>query len=162
MDNEIEDAAVNLLFAEEEEQLLDRIVEFLDNLNPNIVTLASSTFQTLEMVFFSTLIAFVIGFPIGIMLNSTSKYGITPRPVLNLVVSRIIDVLRSFPFVILMIVLLPFTRLVLKTESEQPPQSFRFPSPRHLSLRESRRARWRKSTRAWSWRRVRWVPRIPR
>lgn len=67
------------------------------------------------MVFFSTLIAFVIGFPIGIMLNSTSKYGITPRPVLNLVVSRIIDVLRSFPFVILMIVLLPFTRLVLKT-----------------------------------------------
>ena len=73
MDNEIEDAAVNLLFAEEEEQLLDRIVEFLDNLNPNIVTLASSTFQTLEMVFFSTLIAFVIGFPIGIMLNSTSK-----------------------------------------------------------------------------------------
>ena len=115
MDNEIEDAAVNLLFAEEEEQLLARIVEFLDNLNPNIVTLASSTFQTLEMVFFSTLIAFIIGFPIGIMLNSTSKYGITPRPVLNLVVSRIIDVLRSFPFVILMIVLLPFTRLVLKT-----------------------------------------------
>lgn len=115
MENEAADATVHLIFADEEELLLDRIVDFLDGLNPNIVPLASSTFQTLEMVFFSTLIAFAIGFPLGILLNSTSKYGITPKPLLNTALSRVIDVLRSFPFVILMILLLPFTRFILGT-----------------------------------------------
>lgn len=74
-----------------------------------------STLQTLVMVFFSTLFAVLIGFPLGILLFITGATGITPRPVFNMVLSRIIDVLRSFPFVILMIVLLPFTRLVLGT-----------------------------------------------
>ncbi|MBQ3712796.1 MAG: ABC transporter permease, partial [Spirochaetia bacterium] len=63
----------------------------------------------------STLFAIIIGFPLGVLLNTTNQYGITPRPVFNSVLSRIIDVLRSFPFVILMIVLLPFTRLMLGT-----------------------------------------------
>lgn len=74
-----------------------------------------STLQTLVMVFFSTLFAVLIAFPLGILLFITGSTGITPRPVFNMVLSRIIDVLRSFPFVILMIVLLPFTRLVLGT-----------------------------------------------
>lgn len=74
-----------------------------------------STLQTLEMVFFSTLFALLVGFPLGVLLNVTNPYGITPKPVFNLVLSRVIDVLRSFPFVILMIVLLPFTRLVIGT-----------------------------------------------
>ena len=74
-----------------------------------------STFQTLQMVFFSTLFAVVIGFPLGILLFITGSAGIVPKPVFNMVLSRIIDILRSFPFVILMIVLLPFTRLVLGT-----------------------------------------------
>lgn len=71
--------------------------------------------ETLMMVFFSTVFAVLLGFPLGVLLNVTDRYGIKPRPVLNLVLSRVIDVLRSFPFVILMIVLLPFTRLVLGT-----------------------------------------------
>lgn len=74
-----------------------------------------STFQTLQMVFFSTLFAVVIGFPLGILLFITGAAGIVPKPLFNMVLSRIIDILRSFPFVILMIVLLPFTRLVLGT-----------------------------------------------
>ncbi|MCR4821483.1 MAG: ABC transporter permease [Treponema sp.] len=75
----------------------------------------TSTLETLLMVFFSTLFAIIIGFPLGVLLNATNKYGITPKPLFNLVLSRIIDVLRSFPFVILMIVLLPLTRLILGT-----------------------------------------------
>ena len=67
------------------------------------------------MVFFSTLFAVIIGFPLGILLFITSSTGIMPKPLFNMVLSRIIDVLRSFPFVILMIVLLPFTRFVLGT-----------------------------------------------
>lgn len=74
-----------------------------------------STLQTLQMVFFSTLFAVIIGFPLGILLFITSATGIMPKPLFNMVLSRIIDVLRSFPFVILMIVLLPFTRFVLGT-----------------------------------------------
>ena len=74
-----------------------------------------STLETLIMVFFSTLFAILIGFPLGVLLNATNKYGIMPKPVFNLILSRIIDVLRSFPFVILMIVLLPLTRLILRT-----------------------------------------------
>ena len=79
-----------------------------------ILTLVGqSTLETLIMTFFSAFFALVLGFPLGILLNITNKFGITPRPVFNIVLSRIIDVLRSFPFVILMIVLLPFTRFVL-------------------------------------------------
>ncbi len=74
-----------------------------------------STLQTLEMVFFSTIFAVIIGFPLGILLFITGANGITPKPVFNMVLSRIIDILRSFPFVILMIVLLPFTRFILHT-----------------------------------------------
>lgn len=74
-----------------------------------------STLQTLQMVFFSTLFAVIIGFPLGILLFITSSTGIMPKPLFYMVLSRIIDVLRSFPFVILMIVLLPFTRFVLGT-----------------------------------------------
>lgn len=84
-------------------------------MNQILVLVGTSTLQTLVMVALSTLFALLIGFPLGVLLNITNKFGITPRPVFNAVLSRIIDVLRSFPFVILMIVLLPFTRLVLGT-----------------------------------------------
>lgn len=78
-----------------------------------LILVGQSTLETLIMTFFSALFALVLGFPLGILLNITNRFGITPKPVFNIVLSRVIDVLRSFPFVILMIVLLPFTRLVL-------------------------------------------------
>lgn len=94
------------------------VLEFFEDLisESTILSLVGiSTLETLLMVFFSTLFAILIGFPLGVLLNATNKYGISPKPVLNLVLSRIIDVLRSFPFVILMIVMLPLTRLILGT-----------------------------------------------
>lgn len=78
-----------------------------------LILVGQSTLETFIMTFFSALFALILGFPLGILLNITNRFGITPKPVFNIVLSRIIDVLRSFPFVILMIVLLPFTRLVL-------------------------------------------------
>ncbi len=81
-----------------------------------IMTLVGiSTLQTLEMVLFSTVFSMVIGFPLGVLLYSTNTMGITPRPVLNQVLSRIVNVLRSFPFIILMILLFPLSRLILGT-----------------------------------------------
>jgi D-methionine transport system permease protein len=67
------------------------------------------------MVIFSTIFALIIGFPLGVLLNVTNSFGITPKPLFNSILSRIIDVFRSFPFVILMIVLLPLTRRILGT-----------------------------------------------
>lgn len=77
-----------------------------------------ATGQTLVMVFFSTVFSLLLGFPLGILLTATSPLdqgGITPHPVLNSVVGRIVNVLRSFPFIILMIVLFPLSRLILHT-----------------------------------------------
>ena len=77
-----------------------------------------STLQTLIMVFFSTLFSVILGLPIGILLCITGKAeegGIMPKPLLNEVLSRIVNVLRSFPFIILMILLFPLSRLVLGT-----------------------------------------------
>ncbi|MBQ1627873.1 MAG: ABC transporter permease [Treponema sp.] len=84
-------------------------------MNQIMALVAQSTLETLEMTLFSTFFAVITGFPLGILLNVTNKFGIMPHPMLNQILSRIIDVLRSFPFVILMIVLLPFTRLLLGT-----------------------------------------------
>ncbi len=79
------------------------------------VLVGQSSLQTLEMVFFSTLFSLVLGFPVGVLLYITNPAGISARPVLNQILSRIVNVLRSFPFIILMIVLFPLSRLMLGT-----------------------------------------------
>ena len=75
-------------------------------MNQILSLVLSSTGETLLMVLFSTVFSVLIGFPLGIILYITGPQGIIPKKILNQVLSRIIDVLRSFPFVILMIVLL--------------------------------------------------------
>ncbi len=88
-------------------------------MNSQIMKLVlTSTGQTLEMVFFSTLFSLILGLPLGVLLHVTDKEekgGIIPRPVLNEILSRIVNILRSFPFLILMIVLMPVARLILGT-----------------------------------------------
>ena len=79
------------------------------------VLVGQSSLQTLEMVFFSTLFSLVLGSPVGVLLYITNPTGTSPRPILNQVLSRIVNVLRSFPFIILMIVLFPLSRLMLGT-----------------------------------------------
>lgn len=74
-----------------------------------------SALQTLVMVLFSTVFSLVLGFPVGVLLYVTNPVGITPRPVLNQIISRIVNILRSFPFIILMIILFPLSRLILGT-----------------------------------------------
>ena len=77
-----------------------------------------STLQTLNMVFFSTLFSVVLGLPLGILLCITApgrNGGIKPKPVLNVILSKIVNVLRSFPFIILILVLFPLSRLIIGT-----------------------------------------------
>jgi D-methionine transport system permease protein len=77
--------------------------------------LAAPTWETLYMVFFSTLFATLMGFPLGIVLVVTEKDGILEKEYLYRVLDGIVNVLRSFPFIILMIVLFPLSRLVVGT-----------------------------------------------
>ena len=77
-----------------------------------------ATWQTLVMVFLSTIFSMILGLPIGILLHVTSSEeqgGIIPHPVFYNVLSRIVNILRSFPFIILMIVLMPLSRLIIGT-----------------------------------------------
>jgi D-methionine transport system permease protein len=67
------------------------------------------------MVFFSTLFATVMGFPLGIILVVTEKGGILENEYVYRVLDGVVNVLRSFPFIILMIVLFPLSRLVVGT-----------------------------------------------
>lgn len=88
-------------------------------MNSMIVRLVmDSTIQTVEMVLFSTLFSVLLGLPIGILLHITDKEdqgGIVPIPILNTVLGKVVNVLRSFPFLILMILLMPLARLILGT-----------------------------------------------
>ena len=75
-----------------------------------------ATVQTMIMVFLSTLFSVVLGLPLGVLLCITApETGICPRPILNQVLTRIVNVLRSFPFIILMILLFPLSRVLIGT-----------------------------------------------
>lgn len=69
--------------------------------------------DTLYMTIGSTIIGYAVGLPLGILLNVTSEKGLRP----NLIIYRIVDIacniIRSIPFLILLILLIPFTRLVV-------------------------------------------------
>lgn len=69
--------------------------------------------QTVYMVFFSTLFASVLGFILGIILTVTSPDGLRPNKVSYKILDSIINVLRSFPFVILIVAIIPLTRVII-------------------------------------------------
>lgn len=71
--------------------------------------------ETLYMTFLSSLLAYIIGLPLGILLVVTDKDGIKPFAALNKVLGVIVNLVRSIPFVILLVALMPFTRAVIGT-----------------------------------------------
>mgnify|MGYP001809729867 CR=1 FL=1 len=87
----------------------------MNALDAFIQLVASATLQTLAMVGLSTVFSLALGFPLGILLCVTEPSGIAPRPILNQILSRIVNVLRSFPFIILMILLFPLSRIIIGT-----------------------------------------------
>jgi D-methionine transport system permease protein len=81
-----------------------------------IQLVTQATGQTLIMLLLSTIFSMTLGFPLGILLCMTDPLmGITPKPALYQVITRIVNALRSFPFIILMIVLFPLSRLIVGT-----------------------------------------------
>ena len=77
--------------------------------------LTEGTWETLIMVGVSTVLAYAIGLPIGVVLNITSKDGICPNRAVNPVLGVIVNVFRSIPFPILPISMLPVTQAIVGT-----------------------------------------------
>ena len=69
-------------------------------------------FETLEMTFFSSLFAYLIGLPMGILLYATAKGRILQNGPVNLALGFLVNICRSLPFLILLVLLIPFTRFV--------------------------------------------------
>ena len=72
--------------------------------------IATMTGETLTMTFLSTLFAYILGLPCGVLLNVTSKNGIKPCKWINFVVGLIVNVLRSVPCLIAIVLCIPWTR----------------------------------------------------
>ena len=71
--------------------------------------------ETLFMVFGSTLIGYLVGLPLGVVLVVTRKGGVHPVPWLNLGLGFVINILRSIPFIILLLMVMPITRAIVGT-----------------------------------------------
>lgn len=69
--------------------------------------------QTLIMVFASTFIAIVLGLPLGVILTITRKDGLCQNLKIYSLLDKIINILRSFPFIILVIVVFPLSRILV-------------------------------------------------
>ncbi|ARR00986.1 MULTISPECIES: methionine ABC transporter permease [Campylobacter] len=77
--------------------------------------LFEATLDTLYMSFVSTFLAFIIGLVLAIILVITSKNGLKPNRAIYNSLDIIVNTLRSFPFIILIIVLFPFTKFIVGT-----------------------------------------------
>ena len=86
------------------------MAEFISNYG---VLLAEGLRDTLYMSLMSAFFSYVLGLPMGVLLFITEKGGIKENVQFNKVYSRLINILRSFPFIILIVVLIPATRFVV-------------------------------------------------
>ncbi|NKB47041.1 MAG: methionine ABC transporter permease MetI [Legionellales bacterium] len=82
----------------------------------NLLTeLGFATWQTLYMVGVASGIAVIIGLPLGIILFTTRSGGILAKPAFNKLLGSMVNALRSIPFIILLVAIIPFTRWVVGT-----------------------------------------------
>ena len=77
--------------------------------------LGQGIWETLYMVLVSALFSYVIGIPLGVLVFVTDQNGICRNRVLNLLIGGVINFIRSIPFLILLVLILPFTRLIVGT-----------------------------------------------
>ena len=88
-----------------------------DALTNRVITeqLPEATLQTLYMTGLSTVVTILVGLPLGLALVVTAPGGLRPARTLNSVLSVVVNVGRSIPFIILMVAILPLTRLLTGT-----------------------------------------------
>ena len=77
--------------------------------------ITAGIWETLSMTLLSTLIAYGIGLPAGVVLRITDRDGVTPCPWLHAGRGFLVNILRSIPFIILMVAMLPVAKLIVGT-----------------------------------------------
>ncbi len=82
--------------------------------------LIDGTIDTIIMTLIATLAAYVIGTPLGVLLHTSAPTGIKPHRGLHVVLGWIVNVVRSVPFIILLVAIIPFTRLITGTSLGVP------------------------------------------
>ncbi|MEK3991876.1 MULTISPECIES: ABC transporter permease subunit [Robertmurraya] len=89
----------------------------LETLLPNVnwEKMIEATNETLYMTAISVVITFVLGLILGLLLFLTAKGNIWENAIVNKVISSVVNVFRSIPFIILIVLLIPFTKLILDT-----------------------------------------------
>ena len=80
-----------------------------------LLMLWNSLLETITMVGISGLLGAAIGIPVGILLYTTTPTGIHPMPVANRLIGWVVNAIRSTPFIILLVAIIPFTRIVAGT-----------------------------------------------
>ena len=75
----------------------------------NWANLLEAIINTLLMTCVSTVIAYFIGLPIGILLYCTSKKGLKPNSIINSIIGTIVNIFRSIPCLLLIVLLMPVT-----------------------------------------------------
>lgn len=75
--------------------------------------LLEGTYETLLMTFASTIFAYIIGLPLGVIMVATDVHGISPNKAVNSILGTIINIGRSIPFVILIVAVIPLTRFIV-------------------------------------------------
>ncbi|MBP3722407.1 MAG: ABC transporter permease [Selenomonadaceae bacterium] len=81
--------------------------------NEMILLLGKALGETIYMVAVSMIIASIIGVPLGVLLYTTEKGGILESENLNRIIGGIVNAVRSIPFIILMVAIIPFTRFIV-------------------------------------------------
>ena len=79
----------------------------------NISDILQATSETFLMVFISTALAYLIGLPLGVLLFVTGKNGLVRNRVINQISGVIVNILRSIPCLLLIVVLMPFNRAIV-------------------------------------------------
>ncbi len=74
-----------------------------------------ATIETLYMSFMSLTISWLVALPLGSLVSETRPGGLFPSKVINFILNRIVDVGRSIPFILLVVFLFPFTRMLIGT-----------------------------------------------
>ncbi|MBR1396534.1 MAG: ABC transporter permease [Selenomonadaceae bacterium] len=82
-------------------------------LNEAIPLLTKALGETVYMVFISMIIASALGIPLGVILHTTNKGQILENMVFNRIIGSIVNAVRSIPFIILLVAIIPFTRLLV-------------------------------------------------
>ena len=81
--------------------------------NATIMMLVEGTFVTLYMTLVSTFMGYVLGLPMGIALVITAPKGLRPNKIIYKILDVIVNIVRSIPFLILLIMIIPLTRIIV-------------------------------------------------